>query len=114
MPNYAIVNDRVVELTSSEIPSSMSGLLRIVGKKTENDRKWVMKVDPTLVREKLNGKETENLGRATPIMVYDFADMAKRGRQFDAWAVNAVCFLLGAGGVASLYFWHIIEIFASK
>jgi len=110
--HYTIVNDKVVERSSTEIPNSMNGLVHIVGKRTAEDRKYVMKVDPSLVKEKIQGVESDNLGRATPIMVYDFADMAKRGRQFDAWAVNGVCFLLGAGAVASLYFWKIIEIFA--
>lgn len=113
--HYTIVNDKVVERSSTEIPNSMNGLVHIVGKRTAEDRKWVMKVDPSLVKEKIQGKESDNLGRATPIMVYDFADnMVKRGRQFDAWTVNAVCFLLGAGAVASLYFWRIIEIFVTK
>jgi hypothetical protein len=107
-----IVNDKILD--ESEAPKSITGLEHIIGKVGPNDRKYVMKVDPSLVREKIQGVESDNLGRATPIMVYDFADMAKRGRQFDAWTVNAVCFLLGAASVASLYYWHIVEIFASK
>jgi hypothetical protein len=109
MPNYAIVNDEVVA-NGNGIPNSTKGLIHIVGKSTPNDRKWVMKVDPSLVKEKINGKEAENLGRM-PILVYDFYDMAKRGRQFDVWVVNGVCFLLGAGLMVSLYFWKVIEVF---
>lgn len=110
MPTHkVIVNDQIFDF--DKIPDSIKGLKHIIGKSTPDDKRFVMKVDPTLVREKLKGKETENLGRS-PIMVYDFDDMGKRARQFDAWIVNGVCFLLGAASVASLYFWKIVEIFA--
>ena len=109
-PNYSIIGDQAVEILE---PMKYSGVEHIIGKSTPNDRRFIMKVDPSLVKEKIQGKESDNLGRATPIMVYDFSD-AKRGRQFDAWTANVVCFLLGAGAVASLYYWNIIEIFASK
>jgi hypothetical protein len=109
MSHKIIVNDQILD--SDKIPASIRGLEHIIGKSTPNDRKFVMKVDPTLVREKLQGKETENLGRA-PILVYGLDDMAKRTKQIDSLVVNAVCFLLGAGAVASLYFWKVVEIFA--
>jgi len=110
MPDYAIVNDTVVEIKEGSKSPFPNGLIHIVGKRTPHDNRWVMKVDPTLVKEKIQGKEAENLGR-TPTLVYDFYDMSKRAKQFDVWVVNGVCFLLGAGLMASLYFWKVIEVF---
>jgi hypothetical protein len=109
MSHKVIVNDQILDF--DQVPASIRGLVHIIGKSTPNDRKFVMKVDPTLVREKFQGKETENLGRA-PILVYGLDDMAKRAKQFDTWTINGVFFVLGAMAASSLYFWKIVEIFA--
>jgi hypothetical protein len=110
MPAHkVIVNDQILDF--DQVPASIRGLQHIIGKSTPNDRKFVMKVDPTLVREKIQGKETENLGRS-PIMIYDFGDMSKRAKQFDTWIINGIFFAIGVVVAASLYFWRVIEIFA--
>ena len=65
---FAIINDQAVDVTGKSVPKEFNGLTHIFGKKTPEDRRYVMKVDPTLVKEKIRGKEAENLGRE-PVLV---------------------------------------------
>jgi len=109
MSNFVVVNDEAVTVAEKR-PTSFQGLQHIIGKATPDDRKYVMKTDPTLVMEKINGKESENLGR-TPASVYDFSDEVRRGKQFDTWLVNGIFFVSGAAVVAMLYYWKVIEVF---
>jgi hypothetical protein len=109
MPNFAVINDETVVTVDENRPSAFRGIQRIIGKSTPHDRKYVMKADPTLVIEKINGKETENLGRR-PILVYDVSNPSWV-RKFDSLVTNGGFFVLGAVVVAMLYYWKIIEVF---
>jgi hypothetical protein len=109
MPNFAVINDEAVAVAIDEKPTAFRGIQRIIGKSTPHDRKFVMKTDPTLVIEKINGKETENLGRR-PILVYDIATPSW-ARNFESLVTNGGFFVLGAIVVAMLYYWKIIEVF---
>jgi hypothetical protein len=108
MPNFAVVNDESIMVDENQ-PATFRGIQRIVGKATKNDQKYVMKVDPTLVVEKINGKETENLGRR-PILVYDVSNQSWT-RKVDSLVTNGGFFVLGATIAAMLYYWKIIEVF---
>jgi len=110
MPNFAVINDETVVAVDENHPSTFRGIQRIIGKTTPHDRKYVMKTDPTLVIEKINGKETENLGRR-PILVYDIATPSW-ARNFESLVTNIGFFVLGATVMAMLYYWKIIEVFA--
>jgi len=109
MSNFAVINDETVVMVDENRPSAFRGIQRIIGKSTPHDRKYVMKADPTLVVEKINGKETENLGRR-PILVYDIATPSW-ARNFESLVTNFGFFVLGATVAAMLYYWKIIEVF---
>jgi len=107
--SYAIINDEVVETTGQPVPL-VKGLEYIKGKAEPGDRqKYNMKVDPSLVREFIKGKESD-LGR-TPIMVYDYSE-PRWARKIDLWTANVACFLLGAALTGSLYYWRVLNFFA--
>lgn len=108
--SFVVIDDKVIEANGTAVPNSIKGLEHIVGKKTPDDRKYVMKVDPSLVKEKIQGKEAENLGRQ-PVLVYDIGEPGWT-KNLDGIAMLALSFIIGAGTSASLYYWGIIHIFA--
>ena len=108
MPNYAIMDNKVIEILE---PMKYSGIVHIVGKRTAEDRKYIMKVDPSLVKEKIQGKESGNLGRE-PTLIYDLSNLVTREKKFDSWGVNTVFFIFGVVAGAMLYYWRMIEYFA--
>jgi hypothetical protein len=104
--HYVIINDQVVP--SSEVKKPLyQGLEHIIGKKTNEDRKFVSKVDPTLVTEMINGEMKTH----KPIMTYGEI-LEPRTHWSDSLTVNGACILLGAGTVLCLYYWGIVQVFA--
>lgn len=110
MPHYAIVNDQPIEITNETLPGSWAGLNRIIGKSTPDDRRFVMKVDPSMVKEKFKGKEAENLGRS-PVLVYDIASPGW-SRKFDSFIMNGISFLGGAAIAGVLYYTGVLRFFS--
>jgi hypothetical protein len=103
---FIIVNDQAVEAESITKPIHQ-GLEHIIGKSTPEDRKYVSKVDPTLVTEMVDGVSKTH----KPILVYGEL-LENRNHWFDSLAINGICALLGAGTTMCLYYWRIIEIFS--
>lgn len=112
MKRYAIIGeDKVVELTGDEVmPGNISGLKHIKGKVNDGDRKFTMKVDPSMVSERKKGEEDSNeIWR--PVLTYgDF----KRNYWYDSLLFHMVSGFIGAGTAVSLYYWRIIEMFATR
>jgi len=109
MAHYVIIgDDKVIEKTDAEIPSSIIGLEHIKGKLLPGDRRHTMKVDPSMISERKKGEEVSN-EMWRPVLTYgDF----KRHYWYDSLLYHVISRFLGAGTVASLYYWRIIDMFA--
>jgi len=103
---FIIINDQVVEAESVTQPVNQ-GLEHIIGKATPEDRKYVSKVDPTLVTETIQGV----LKTHKPILTYTGV-LSPRMSFWETVTGIFVAGMIGAGFTMCLYYWRVIEIFA--